>query len=97
MALPKDRFVCFSELVGYFAKKDLLGGLTEAEKLQLRTNIGILNYTGEGGQSTPVELTYAALYDMVTRKSLVVGARYIITDFQTVYSSNVLNGSNKVT
>lgn len=95
MALPKDRYVCASELNGYFRKLDLLGGLTELEKLKLRQNIGILNYTGEGGQSQAVEITYSALYDLYISNSLIVGARYIITDFQTIYSSNVLNGTGK--
>ena len=90
--MAQQRYACLADLNGYFKKSDLLGGLSELEKNQLRTNIGILNYTGEGGQSTPVELTYSALYDLVTRKSLVVGARYIITDYQTIYASNVLNG-----
>ena len=95
MALPKDRYVCTRDLLGYFAKKDLLGGLTELEKVKLRQNIGILNYTGEGGQSIPVEITYSALSNLIATNSLIVGARYIITDFQTVYSSNVLNVSGK--
>ena len=93
--MAQQRYACLADLNGYFKKSDLLGGLSELEKNQLRTNIGILNYTGEGGQSTPVELTYSALYDLVTRKSLVVGARYIITDYQTIYSSNVLDSSSK--
>lgn len=95
MAVPKDRYVCTRDLLGYFAKKDLLGGLTELEKVKLRQNIGILNYTGEGGQSIPVEITYSALSNLIATNSLIVGARYIITDFQTVYSSNVLNVSGK--
>lgn len=93
--MAQQRYACLADLNGYFKKSDLLGGLSELEKNQLRTNIGILNYTGEGGQSTPVELTYSALYDLVIRKSLVVGARYIITDYQTIYSSNVLDSSSK--
>ena len=95
MAIPKDRYVCTRDLLGYFAKKDLLNGLTELEKIKLRQNIGILNYTGEGGQSIPVEITYSALSNLISTNSLIVGARYIITDFQTIYSSNVLNGSGK--
>ena len=91
--MAQQRYACLTDLNGYFKKSDLLSGLSELEKSQLRTNIGILNYTGEGGQSAPVELTYSALYDLVVRKTLVTGARYIITDYQTIYSSNVLNSS----
>lgn len=93
--MMKDRLVCLSELEKYFKKSDLLGGLTELEKIQLRTNIGILNYTGEGGQSQVVSITYSALYDLYTRGQLIVGGRYVITDFQTIYSSNVLNNLGK--
>lgn len=95
MGLPRDRYACVSDLNNYFKKSDLLSGLTELEKNQLRTNIGILNYTGEGGQSTPVSLNYTNLYDLVVRQTLVVGARYIITDFKSIYSSNVNNNLNQ--
>lgn len=95
MAKLVDRYACLSDLNNYFKKSDLLSGLTELEKTQLRTNIGILNYTGEGGQSTPVSLNYANLYDLVVRQTLVVGARYIITDFKSIYSSNVNNNLNQ--
>lgn len=84
-----DRYACMSDLNNYFKKADLLKGLSEAEKVQLRSNIGIMNYTGEGGQSTPVEITYSALYDLIFHSNLVVGARYVITDFQTIYTSNL--------
>lgn len=89
--MGNDRYACLSDLNNYFFKSDLLSGLTEAEKSQLRSNIGILNYTGEGGQSSPVEITYSALYDLILHSTLVVGARYIITDFQTIYTSNLEN------
>lgn len=91
----RTRYACLSDLNNYFKKSDLLSGLTELERNQLRTNIGIMNYTGEGGQSTPVLLTYEALNDLVVQNTLVVGARYIITNFKTIYSSNVKNGSNQ--
>ena len=93
--MTKDRIACLSDLEKYFSKSGLLGGLTDLEQIQLRTNIGILNYTGEGGQSEVVSITYSALYDLYTRGQLVVGARYVITDFQTIYSSNVLNNLGK--
>ena len=89
------RYVCMTDLNNYFRKSDLLKGLTELERQQVRTNLGIMHYTGEGGQSVPVSITYANLYDLIQRNTLVVGARYIITDFQTIYSSNVLNVLNQ--
>lgn len=96
MAKPiPRRYVCWSDLNNYFKKADLLKGLTDLEKTELRRNIGIMEYTGEGGQSRPVEITYASLHDLVRRGALVVGARYIITDFKTIYSSNVLGSDRK--
>ena len=92
-AIPIVRYACMADLNNYFKKSDLLSGLTSLERGQLRTNIGILDYVGEGGQSTPLEITYPALYDLITRNTLVVGARYIIPDFQTIYASNTVNTS----
>lgn len=97
MAIERDtrRYSCIHDLNNYFKKKDLLGGLTDLEQEQLRKNIGIIDYTGEGGQSKPLEVTYAVLNDNIGKKSLVTGARYVITDFQTIYSSNVTNSSGQ--
>lgn len=89
MTLPKNRYACISDLKSYFKKSDLLSGLTEFEKLELRTNIGIVDYTGEGGEIIPIEVTYIGLLDLITRGKLITGAKYIITDFQTIYKSNV--------
>lgn len=86
----KQRWACLHDLNNYFKKKDLLGGLTELEQGQVRKNIGIVDYSGEGGQSKPIELTYEVLNDTIYRKALIVGARYIISDFQTIYNSNVI-------
>jgi len=96
MALPVNRYACLSDLKGYFRKLDLLSGLTELEKIELRKNIGVIDYTGEEGNITPKEITYAALWDLLSRNLIVVGGRYIITDYQTIYSSNVYLGGNKV-
>lgn len=90
-----SRYACIHDLNNYFKKKDLLGGLTELEQGQLRKNIGIIDYTGEGGQAKPIDITYAVLNDSISKKSLITGARYIITDFQTIYSSNVSNSLNQ--
>jgi hypothetical protein len=97
MAIERDtrRYACIHDLNNYFKKKDLLGGLTDLEQEQLRKNIGIIDYTEEGGQSKPLEVTYAVLNDNIGKKSLVIGARYVITDFQTIYSSNVTNSSGQ--
>ena len=91
----RDRFACVSDLSNYFKKKDLLGGLTSIEQAQVRRNLGIIDYTGEGGQDTPIELTYAQFWDKYNSSQLVTGASYAITDFQTIYSSNVTNNAGQ--
>ena len=89
--MVKNRYACLSDLNNYFPKRELLSGLTEIEKIQLRQNIGILNYTGEGGQSTPVEISYSDLNNMATNNLMIVGARYIITDYQNEILNNDKN------
>ena len=93
--MAHNRYACLYDLNNYFKKKDLLGGLTEIEQQQLRKNIGIIDYTGEGGQTKPLELAYSTLINYISRKALITGARYIITDFQTIYSSNTYNETGK--
>ena len=95
MAPPKNRYVCMSDLKKYFRKLDLLSGLTEFEKKQLRQNIGIIEYTGEAGEITPIEVTYFKLNDYIKRNQIITGGRYIITDYQTIYNSNVIVGGKK--
>ena len=87
-----SRYACLSDLNNYFKKAELLGGLTEPEKIQLRINIGVTNYTGEGSQSSPLLVTYNEFRTLMLNNSLLTGARYQITDFQTIYSSNIENG-----
>ena len=87
-----SRYACLSDLNNYFKKAELLGGLTEPEKTQLRINIGVTNYTGECSQSSPLLVTYNEFRTLILNNSLLTGARYQITDFQTIYSSNVESG-----
>ena len=90
-----DRVACTSDLNNYFKKSELLGGLTTLEKQQIRINLGITDYTGEGGQTVPTEITYASLLLLKNQSQLITGARYIITDYRTIYSSNVLDSNGK--
>jgi len=69
------------DLNNYFKKKDLLGGLTEPEKAQLRANIGVWNSANESGETKPVEISSNSLYNLVRTKTLTPGTRYQITDF----------------
>lgn len=88
----RNRYACTDDLAQYFKKQDLLGGLTNSEQKQLRQNIGIVDYSGEGGQPSPIELTYAQFWDTYRSGNLITGASYAITDFQTIYSSNTYDG-----
>lgn len=81
-----DRWACKDDLKNYFRIRDLLGGLTEPQKRQLRENIGIT--VNEGGTLRPTEITQAELYSMSKSNELITGTRYLITDFQTIYKNN---------
>lgn len=97
MALPKNRNACMSDLRAYFKKSDLLGGLTEPEKIELRKNIGVIDFDGEGSTPTPISITYSALNTLVKGKKLITGARYLITNYQTIYESNVKENGKYIT
>lgn len=89
--MTRNRYACTDDLSNYFRKQDLLKGLTSAEQAQLRQNIGIIDYSGEGGQDGPIELTYAQFWDKLSSRQLITGASYAIKDYQTIYASNVYN------
>ena len=36
-----------------------------------------------------IELTYEELHNLIENNQLVTGSVYVITDFQSIYSSNV--------
>lgn len=86
----RNRFACLKDLAGYFKKSELFSGLTTLEQEEARRNLGIIDVEGSGGEANPVEVTYAVIWDKIRSKSLVTGVTYAITDFQTIYTSNVL-------
>lgn len=90
MALPKNRNACMSDLRAYFKKSELLGGLTDVEINQIKVNLKINEYLGEGGEPTPVDTTHENLIALINTNKLVTGARYRISNFRTIYESNVL-------
>ena len=81
-----NRWACTDDLKNYFRIRDLLGGLTEPQKKQLRENIGI--NTSEGGQTSPTEVTHSQLKALINQEMLTTGARYLISDFQTIYKDS---------
>lgn len=92
--MATTRWACAEDLVNYFRKKDLLSGLSDEECSILRANIGIT--TSEGGQVTPTELLHSELVQKINNSTLVTGARYVITDFRTLYTidGTVYGGSD---
>ena len=86
------RYACLEDLNNYFKKKDLLSGLTELEKSKLRYNIRVPNSINE---NQTISIEYNSLYELILRNELISGTRYIITDFQSIYSSNVNNINNQ--
>lgn len=87
----KNRPACISDLEKYFKKIDLLGGLTEPEKKQLRHNIGVVDFVNDNNEVVPGPVSYSELWDLIQRNQIITGAKYLIKDFQTIYSSNVIN------
>ena len=85
------RRACIDDLRNYFKISDLLGGLTEPQKRQLRNNIGL--NTDDAGNIVAESLSYEELINKIRNKSLSAGLRYIIADYQTIYQSNhLVNG-----
>ena len=85
------RRACTDDLRNYFKISDLLGGLTEPQKQQLRHNIGL--NTDDSGNIVAEDLSYTELINKIRNKSLSAGLRYIISDYQTIYQSNhLVNG-----
>lgn len=91
----RNRYACLKDLSGYFKKSELFSGLTTLEQEEARRNLGIVDVQGEGGQTTPIEVTYATIWDKVRRGTLITGTIYAITDFQTIYTSNTYNNAGQ--
>lgn len=87
-----NRHVCLKDLNNYLKKSDYLNGYTPIEQEQIRKNIGaigkndLFNYIQSGKY---IELTYKELHNLIENNQLVTGSVYVITDFQSIYSSNV--------
>lgn len=87
-----NRHVCLRDLNNYLKKNEYLSGYTPVEQDQIRKNIGavgedeLVNYLTNG---KCIELTYDELQNLIKNKKLGIGQVYLITDFQSIYSSNV--------
>lgn len=77
------------DLENYLNKFDYLSGYSEAEKAQIRENIGAIGMNEIDPPTRYKEVTYSQLANLVENKRLVVGNKYALIDFQSIYSSNV--------
>lgn len=88
-----NRYACLHDLLKYFKRSDLLGGLSELEQSQVRKNLGIIDLGI--GQDKYFETSYELFNEYRITNKLIPGAYYVITDYQTIYSSNVLNSKGQ--
>lgn len=89
-----NRHVCLKDLENYLKKAEYLGGYTPVEQRQVRKNIGAIGEADLASYITEtkfIPLTHAELVDLIKDNKLAIGQVYAITDFQTIYESNVQN------
>lgn len=91
------RHVCFKDLENYFKKSDYFGGLSDLEIESIRTNLDVPSIKDlNEKQGGIVELTYEELKLKVDESNLNPYCTYVITDFRTIYESNVeVNGTKE--
>lgn len=81
------RHVCFKDLNNYFRKDDYLGGLTNIEKQQIRNNINAVSSVElDTVRAGLLEDSYENIKQLVTNNKLSLNCKYIINDFQTIYT-----------
>lgn len=96
MIEPDYRHVLFKDLKNYLSKRDYLSGFTSTEQAWIRKNIGAASADeAEAIKGKAISVTYDELENKIENESLVVGAVYLITDFQTIYQSNTRNAEGK--
>ena len=89
-----NRHVCLKDLENYLKKAEYLDGYTPTEQKQVRKNIGAIGEADLASYITEtkfIPLTHAELVDLIKDNKLEIGQVYAITDFQTIYESNVQN------
>ena len=89
-----NRHVCLKDLENYLKKAEYLDGYTPTEQKQVRKNIGAIGEAALASYITEtkfIPLTHAELVDLIKDNKLEIGQVYAITDFQTIYESNVQN------
>lgn len=96
MIEPDYRHVLFKDLKPYLLKRDYLSGFTSTEQAWIRKNIGAVGTEQlDALQGRAISVPYSELENQIQNGTLVVGAVYLITDFQTIYQSKTLNSEGK--
>lgn len=87
-----NRHVCFGDLENYLRRDSYLDKYSPLEQKQIRKNIGAIGESELASYITKERCTYLTheeLVDLVHNDGLGIGQIYAITDFQTIYQSNV--------
>lgn len=87
-----NRHVCFGDLENYLRRDSYLDKYSPLEQKQIRKNIGAIGESELTSYITKERCTYLTheeLVDLVHNDGLGIGQIYAITDFQTIYQSNV--------
>lgn len=96
MIEPDYRHVLFKDLKPYLHRRDYLSGFTSTEQAYIRKNIGAIGVDQlDALQGRAIRVTYSELENQIQSGTLVVGAVYFITDFQTIYQSKTRNAEGK--
>lgn len=85
-----NRHICLKDLENYLRIDSYLANYTQVEQKLIRENIGALNELDlENYLPKCTTLLYSEFINLIENNSLNVGHTYAITDFQTIYQSNV--------
>ena len=80
MISSEYRHVCYKDLDRFFKKDKYFSDLTEEEKNKIKENLGISD------AASIIVGTYEELEKLVNSNKLLLGQKYLLTDFQTIYS-----------
>lgn len=80
MISSEYRHVCYKDLDRFFKKDKYFSDLTEEEKNKIKENLGISD------AASIIAGTYKELEKLVNSSKLLLGQKYLLTDFQTIYS-----------
>ena len=79
MISSEYRHVCYKDLDRFFKKDKYFSDLTKEEKDKIKENLGISD------AASIITGTYEELEKLVNSNKLLLGQKYLLTDFQTIY------------